>query len=473
MSLALYLNKAPWFLLSSIVTKAMGFFLLPIHTSFLSPAELGALATYESVGRVLLIMMSLYLDAAFLRYYYVQRTSKSISLGIYFSSHLWFLLGWSLLIALTFFYGAKPLLKTFPKIGLLPFISLIFSQLVNQLIVMVTSIWQAELLAKRIALLQISTASGIFIVTYIFLNSNLGWESKLISTALVSAIQGTILLTVAIYKKWLRLQLSPKLIRRSLAYSLPLLPSVAAGWITMFSDRLILSHYGMVDQVGIYSVAAQLALVVYVCNDAITRIQGPLAMRGMTADINQSKDDAARFFAFNLVFLSAVYASFLIFSPNIVSLVAPGEYSGASDILIFLGLIYVASGVYRIFTNVISFFEKVWIISVGALLQGMSNIIMNFLLIPMYGMHGAAFSSLASMLFFTAYIYYHSQKQCYINVSRSSLLLSVLFVLVGVFATVSDMAISERLEFKILCVVLIGAMSGIFGWHLKKKFEII
>ena len=39
----------------------------------------------------------------------------------------------------------------------------------------------------------------------------------------------------------------------------------------------------------------------------------------------------------------------LIFSPNIVSFVAPGAYSGASEILIFLGLIYVVSGFYRIF----------------------------------------------------------------------------------------------------------------------------
>ena len=473
MSLTLYLKKTPWFLLSSIVTKAMGFFLLPIHTSFLSPAELGALATYESVGRVLLIVMSLYLDAAFLRYYYEQRANKSIPLGAYFSSHFWFLLGWSLSIALIFFYGAEPLLQAFPKIGLLAFISLICSQLVNQLIVMVTSIWQAELLAARLALLQISAAFGTFIVTYFFLSSNLGWESKLLSTALVSAIQGILLLTVAIYKKWLRLQLSTKLIRRSLAYSLPLLPSVAAGWITMFSDRLILSHYGMVDQVGVYSVAAQLALVVYVCNDAITRVQGPLAMRGMTADIDQSRHDAAKFLAIYLVFLSAVYSSFLIFSPDIVSFVAPDVYSGASEILIFLGLIYVASGVYRIFTNVISFFEKVWIISVGALLQGMSNIIFNLLLIPMYGMHGAAFSSLASMLFFTGFIFYHSQKQCYIYVSKSSLLLSVLFVLVGVFVTVTDMAISAQLEFKTLCVLIIGIISGIFGRNLKKKFETI
>ena len=85
----------------------------------------------------------------FLRYYYKQRASKSIPLGVYFSSHFWFLLGWSFLIALIFFNGAEPFLQAFPKIGLFAFICLICSQLVNQLIVMVTSIWQAELLAAR------------------------------------------------------------------------------------------------------------------------------------------------------------------------------------------------------------------------------------------------------------------------------------------------------------------------------------
>ena len=82
----MYMENVPWFLISSILTKLFGFILLPIYTQSFSKEELGSLYIYESLGRVVVIFISLYLDAAFLRYYYREKPKGKSELRVLFST---------------------------------------------------------------------------------------------------------------------------------------------------------------------------------------------------------------------------------------------------------------------------------------------------------------------------------------------------------------------------------------------------
>ena len=69
-----------------------------------------------------------------------------------------------------------------------------------------------------------------------------------------------------------------------LLYSIPLIPNIAGGWINGFSDRLIISKYVDYTATGIYSLAANLAFLLYVVQDSITQVQGALSMSGLLKD---------------------------------------------------------------------------------------------------------------------------------------------------------------------------------------------
>ena len=75
-----------------------------------------------------------------------------------------------------------------------------------------------------------------------------------------------------------------------------------------------------------------------------------------------------------------------------------------------LASIYVISGLYRVFSTVVSFHKKTWIISSAAILQALVNIVLNFIFIPLFGMYAAAWSSLLSLVGYLAWIAYWSQR---------------------------------------------------------------
>jgi O-antigen/teichoic acid export membrane protein len=406
-----YLKNTPWYLLSSLTTKAMGFVLIPLFTTYLSVEEFGTLSTIESLGRVLPIFISLYLDAAFNRFYYKERTVSETSVQSLFSSHFWFILFWGVavcMIALTLF---PYLTSDLSSVTLITFLIVVFTQLLNQLAIMVTLIWRANLLAKRLAIFQISISLiALFLTIYFLVVEKFGWEARVYALGGMAIFQFLVLLYFAILNKWLSFTIDFTMLARSLKFSLPLVPNIAAGWIAMFSDRLILAHFGKLSEVGLYSIAAQIAVLIYVINDAITKVQGPIAMSGLSDNIIEAKDNMAKFIIGYLTFCITFYLSLVLFSKELLVYFTNVNYAEAYLLVPILGAVYIFSGLYRVFVNVISFHNKTWMISAAAFIQAFVNIALNFIFIPDFGMYAAAYSTLFSMMAYTAFIFYSSQK---------------------------------------------------------------
>lgn len=409
--LSKYLVNVPWYLLSSICTKLIGLLLLPIYTNNFLKEEIGALSTYESLGRIIVVFISLYLDAAFIRFYYKINGENKNQLGLFFSTHFWFILIWGSIASLILIYSLPVLIPTLPPSTkyLLP--TLILNQLMFQLTTMVTSIWSANLKAKKISIYNITfSLFSLFITLYLILINKTGWESRIYALSGVYMMQLFLVTCIAIRLKWLTWNFEAKYIKDSLRYSIPLIPNIVAGWIAMFSDRLIMNYYGQLDQVGLYSIAAQLTLVLYVLNDSITRIQGPLAMSGLTDNPVSAKCEIAKFVLAYFSLITLCYCSILFVLPESIIFILGINYVSTVDIFIILGWVYILSGVYRIFTNIISFHGATWLISVGALFQALINLGFNLILIPIYGMYAAALSTVISMIFYTIWIFLWSQK---------------------------------------------------------------
>lgn len=416
-----YLNNTPWYLLSSLTTKGIGFLLIPLYTNYLTPQEFGTLATLESFSRILPIFLSLYLDAAFARFYFLEKNNGEEGVSKLYSTHFWFLIPWALFVSIFIFLISDLILNTLPDATLWSIAIILFTQILNQLSIMVTMIWNANLMAKKLAIFQISISiSAVLITIFLLAFYDVGWESRLYALVSGSIFQLIILLIIAIKNSWLKFQFSTEILTRSLRYSIPLVPNVAAGWIAMFSDRMILAYYGKIDEVGVYSVAAQLALVIYVVNDALTKVQGPIAMSGLTLEKSKAKNSMVTFLLGYLTFLSIVYSLLVLFSREVIYLFTTPEFYNAYIIVSILGLVYFTSGVYRVFTNIISFHNATWIISIAAFIQAIINVILNFMFIPMIGMYAAALSTLISMLAYTIWIIYWSQKLERLEIKYSS-----------------------------------------------------
>ena len=112
-----------------------------------------------------------------------------------------------------------------------------------------------------------------------------------------------------------------KTIKKCLLYSLPLAPSIAGSWIAGLSDRLVIAKFVNLDAVGLYSLGFNIAMLLYIVQDAITQVTGPITMSGMVGDKERVKSKIIDFSLVMWAFM--LFANFLLFqfSKEIVEIV--------------------------------------------------------------------------------------------------------------------------------------------------------
>lgn len=406
-----FLKHSPWYLLSSILSKALGFLLLPIYTRYLAPSDYGILATLQSFGILAAIALSLYMDAAFIRFYYQERTISKAAVRNLYSTYFWFIVAWGSISAGMLMYLSPILMKDLLGISLLPIVLVIVTQLLGQLSVMVLGTWRAELKAKQVAMVTVGNTLVVAAVTLLLLISfEQGWMSQIYGAVLGMCVQTMFLLAMAIRAGWIGFHFDRDALRQGLIYAVPLLPNVAAGWIAGYSDRLILSYYGRLDEVGLYSIAYQFAYILYVFNDAVTQVQGPVSMSGLTSDRERARMQIVEFVRVYVWIMAVLYLGMALFSREVIEWFLDPRYLESYKVIAILASIYALSGLYRVFSNVVSFHNKTWIISTAAVLQALINIALNFTFIPVFGMYAAAWSSMLSLVAYLGWIVFWSQK---------------------------------------------------------------
>lgn len=424
---------APWYIASSLLAKAIGFFLLPVYTHYLSPEDFGILANLEAFGRVGHVFLSLSMDAAFIRFYYKERASLRGSVKRLYGTHLLFILVWGGLFSALLIFVTPQLFNETIRAPLWPIVTVIVTQLLNQLTLMVTSIWQAQLEARKLSLLSIVMSLWVIIIGLIFLiPMNYGWVAKIYATGIVGIIQAIFLLSVARKNGWLSLEFDSAKLRRSLLYAIPLVPNIAAGWIAGFSDRWILSYYGRLDETGLYSVAYQISMLLYIFHNAITRVQVPIVMSGFTSNRDKARKQIKEFLSTFIWMLLFMYLCMALFSKELLYLFTDKRFHEAYKLVAILGMVYVLGGVYRVFTTIISFHNKTWVISLAAILQALVNVGFNILFIPLFGMYAAAWSTLLSLAIYTMWVIYWSGKLEPLEIDWRPIVLISSLVMIGV-----------------------------------------
>jgi len=277
--------------------------------------------------------------------------------------------------------------------------------------VMGSLIFRANLKAREISIIRIvNFVSSITLTLVLLVHFEMGVLARLWGAALGPLMNFVVFTFIAVRNSWLKFTFDWSMLRRSLAYAFPLIPNVAGGWITRASDKFILTYYGELADVGLYSMAAQIAYIMYIVNDAMTQVQGPIGMSALTEDIRTGKLKISSFLSFYTYGVLGFYLIMTFFSKEILYALTTERFHTAYKIVGIIAFQYVLSGVYRIFAVIISFHGKTWVISSGAILSALGDLVMNLSLIPIWGQWGAAGSTVLSVAVYTGWIVYWAQK---------------------------------------------------------------
>lgn len=191
-------------------------------------------------------------------------------------------------------------------------------------------------------------------------------------------------------------------IKLLLAYGFPLAINFALTWVVASSDRFLLTWLENVSEAGKYAVGYDLAqqsigLILSIVNLAAY----PLAIHalergGITEAREQLKKNG------EVIFTVAICASAVlsILAPEVVNLFLGVEYrSGALEILPLVALATALAGIKSYHFDIAFHLGRAtkWLITISVL-AAVTNVLLNLVLIPKFGILGAAYSTVLTYL---------------------------------------------------------------------------
>ena len=180
---------------------------------------------------------------------------------------------------------------------------------------------------------------------------------------------------------------------------LPLMMSSGAIVIYAKVDLVIIEYFLDFEQVGLYSAAVRLSEFWYVIPMTATTLLFPLMLTAKKISMERYYAEAK--LSSEILIVICVLFSLVLFvlGPVLVQVVFPSGFESSSGVIRilalcgpFIGLGYI-NGRYMVAENLLylSMRRNIY----GVIL----NVLLNILLIPKYGIHGAAFSTLISVMY--------------------------------------------------------------------------
>ena len=244
-----------------------------------------------------------------------------------------------------------------------------------------------------------------------------------------------------------------QIMRQMLKYSIPMIPNGISWWIANSSDKYILNHYADVSQVGIYAVSYKIpTIMITVMGFFITAWQisavedfGSERSQQFFSDIYKKCFALNALIAATLIAFSKVFAGFLYSADFFAAwryvpvLIIANVCNGMSS---FLGTIYTAS-------------KKTKMLSVSTMIGAVSNIVMNFVLIPSMGAMGAAIATALSyaIIWFIRIVNTRRIMRLQLDMKKDGLLV---FLLVAEMISVTmDTTLSRIVVFMLYLMIIL------------------
>tara|TARA_B100000214_G_scaffold99396_1_gene69216 strand:- start:176 stop:1504 length:1329 start_codon:yes stop_codon:yes gene_type:complete len=252
------------------------------------------------------------------------------------------------------------------------------------------------------------TIVSLFIISIFIKNSNVPIYAYLTSLCIVS------MLSIFTYKYWFSkkaiLDSSENIenltLRKILKISIPLMLAQSVQFIMAWTDKLMIGNMMSAESVAIYGVAFRFSMGVSITLMAINSIASPKFAEKFATNNIQGMGKIAMQSAKIIFWTTIPLASILLLFPRFFMGLYGSEFLIGFEALRWLIIGRVVNALSGSVGNVMQMSGQqnsyMHILIIGALI----NILLNYFLIPMYGINGAALASVVSLSFWNLSMVY-------------------------------------------------------------------
>ncbi len=367
-----------------IVARGTIFLLVPILTRWLTPDEFGLV----ELGSVLIafanVVVTLEIGQAMARFVpdeaHAQQRRVIASTALWFSLVAYAAISLGVLMVVV---ASGPIPQVLPSVMLAAIAGGVFLLVQGQL--------RWELRPVSYAIASFVFAGATVAATVILLVAGIGVPSVFLGQAMGAAL-GIVAVLLSAKGSFGR-EFDLGWLRTLLAFSGPLVPASLAVLVALYTDRFVIAAFLTLDDVARFSVGHRIASIVSLVMTAVQLAITPLIYASYRRP--EAPIQIAATFRLTVGFALGLWVSISLLGPEVLAVVAPGDYRAAATVIPLLApaIILSALGAFAPGLAIAGRTKAIAAISIfGAVL----NVGLGLGLVPMFGIVGAGVATLTT-----------------------------------------------------------------------------
>lgn len=381
-----------------LLVKGFMFLSLPLLSRIMSSDDYGRMSLINAAVMILYVFISLNLQNAILNSYMKQ----DVDFPSYFGSVLIGLTIVQLLLIIVCLFFSKPLSQILAITEYDLHWVIIICVFLSYIYIYTSYLQGARLSNDFVKINVVSKVSEVFLIFIIafFLQSD-KYLSKVLSQLIVSLL--LFIFVINKIRKIAVFKFNIKYFVSAVAFSAPLIVHVLSNSLLSQADRLIIARELGTSAAGIYSFAYNIGMGIIVVIMAWNSSWQPKLYRLL--DSNNHFD--IRINVYKSSFVVAVLTLMaMLYSKEMVVVLAGNAYVDSISIIPIIILGNALIHIYLCYVNFTFYMKKTLLISMGTVSAMLINVALNYYLIPLYGISGAAWATVFSYLALSLFHYF-------------------------------------------------------------------
>jgi len=443
-----------------------GLILLPIYTHFLSPEELGILELCSIIIALAAIFSTCSLSRSLLERCLHETSESDRSLWLRQTLILTFLTASGVS---AFFLLGRPFWSFWEGMYPVWVLSLVIACVlwVESFLPIPRNYFRAKDESGRFAMLNF--VQGILTVTLITLTVYFSSQKRVegILWARAGAVALTLGLAAGMTYKSLKGSYNLSRAKTLFRFALPLIPTTVALLILDGSDRFFLTYFHSLEAVGIYGLGYKLGMAVLI---PFTVMQLGLPQMLVAWNREESlKSQGRKFIGLYTCVIGGMAMILILFSQEIVRLVAPPEFARASFVVGPVVLGSVALGSYSLLGSGVYVTGSTRPLMLATASGVLVNICLNFWAVPRWGGVGAAWTTMVAYVWMAFFVYWKVARKTPLQIQTSNIVKWIFPVFAIAVLTALQPSLFATMPWKIglFGVYLLGATAQVMHYVQK------
>src|ERR1700730_7527367 len=455
----------------SLLTKLVGFLLIPFYTHYLRPSAYGTLELLDLTLSLVALLVNVWVTIPLVRFYYdfsdVEEKKKVVSTTLWAVSFIALVLSSLAMIFpknLSMWILKSPDYAYYVQVIAVSF----FLKCIN-------SVAWNYVRAKQRSVLIVSINLCGMVVALVLNICFVGYLKLGVLGVMYGSLIGNILVTGVLVIQTIRevgFRFDSQKLKIMAVFGAPLVFTNIGAFVLNFSDRFFLQHYSVVSVVGIYALGYKFVFMLSFLVIQPFSMIWSVRMYEIAAGQN-ARQVFSKFSVYFCLVLTTCGIGLSIVIKDVIRIMAAPDFRPAYRIVPLIALAYVFQGLSYYFQTGILVQKKTIYMGIMGFIGAASNIALNFLLIPRFQGMGAAWATALSFFLMAVLTYSFSQQTYPIPYRLWKVCLPVgLGIVIYLISTVISInSLFLSISAKLLLIPVFWVLLYVLGFFDKDEIE--